>query len=84
MALYRLLLWDTAEALSEGPGAPDSLAILDVLRRGREECLALSDMPNNIRKVCDATLERCPGYVGSCPLDPGLMNPLIFAGLEKA
>src|SRR5258708_943724 len=36
MSLFRLLLWDMAEALSEGTGAPDSLAILDVLRKGRE------------------------------------------------
>jgi hypothetical protein len=74
MALFRLLLSDMAEALSEGPGAPDSRAILDVLRMGREECLTLSDLPDHVREGCDAVLERCPGYVGSCPIDPG--NPV--------
>jgi hypothetical protein len=83
MALYRLLLWDMAETLSEGAGAPDSHTILNVLQKRREECLALSDVPTHIRKTCDATLKRCPGYLGSCSVDAG--NPIqrraFFDGL---
>jgi hypothetical protein len=75
MPLFRLLLWDMAEALSEAPNSPSSLAILDVLRRGAEECLALSDLPDDIRERCDAILKQCPGYVGSCRLDAG--NPVL-------
>jgi hypothetical protein len=75
MALFRLLLWDMAEALSRGARAPTSRAILDVLRMGREECLALSDIPDDVREGCDAVLVRCRGYIGSCPIDPG--NPIM-------
>lgn len=74
MDLFKLLLWDMAESLCEGIGAPDPHAILDVLRLGREECLALSDVPENIRKGCEVTLKSCPGYVGSCQIDAG--NPI--------
>jgi hypothetical protein len=74
MALFRLLLWDMSEALSEGRGSPDSRAILDVLRMQREECLALSDMPDPVREGCDAALKGYPGYIGSCPIDQG--NPI--------
>jgi hypothetical protein len=74
MALFRLLLWDMAEALSEGLRAPDSRAILDLLRMRREECLTLSDLPDHVRESCDAVLASCRGYVGSCPIDPG--NPI--------
>jgi hypothetical protein len=74
MALYRLLLWDMSEALSEAPGAPGSSAILDVLRMRREECLTLSDISEDVRTACGAALKGCPGYVGSCLIDPG--NPI--------
>ncbi|TIQ36339.1 MAG: hypothetical protein E5X49_32910 [Mesorhizobium sp.] len=74
MALFRLLLWDMAKSLGEEPGAPDPRAILDVLRLGREECLALSDVPEHIRDGCDAALKNCPGYVGCCQIDAG--NPI--------
>src|SRR5579862_4549659 len=75
MALYRLLLWDMSQALSAGRNAPDSLAILKVLRARHEECLALSDVPDHIRTKCDAELRRCPGYIGSCAIDAG--NPVM-------
>ena len=74
MALYRLLLWDMSETLSEGNGAPDARSIFDVLRIKREECLVVSDMPEEMRGACDARLRECPGYVGSCAIDPG--NPV--------
>jgi hypothetical protein len=32
-------------------------------------------VPDHIRKACDAALETCPGYVGSCPIDTG--NPIL-------
>lgn len=85
MALFRLLLWDMAEALSEGPGAPPSRTILDVLRRGREECLALSDISGQMRAEVERLLRSCPGYIGSCLLDPG--NPVqrraFYEGLSR-
>jgi hypothetical protein len=74
MALYQLLLWDMSEALSEAPGAPDSSAILNILRMRREECLALSDISEDVRTMCGFALKGCPGYVGSCLIDPG--NPI--------
>lgn len=83
MSLFKLLLWDMSQALSKGPGAPKAEAILDVLRVGQEECLALSDIPDRIREGCDAILRQCPGYVGCCPIDLG--NPIqrraFFDGL---
>lgn len=85
MSLYRLLLWDMAEALSESAGAPHSRKILDVLRLGREECLALSDIPAHMRETCDKLLNACPGYVGCCCLDAG--NPIqrraFYEGLSR-
>lgn len=74
MALYQLLLWDMSEALGEAPGAPSSNAILSILRMRREECLALSDISDDVRTACEAALKGCPGYVGSCLIDLG--NPI--------
>lgn len=74
MALYRLLLWDMSETLSDGPGAPDPLAILNILRMRREECLTLSDLPNNIREACVNAISKTSGYIGACPIDAG--NPI--------
>src|SRR5690554_657939 len=74
MALFRLLLWDMAEALAEGAGAPSSLPILNVLRKGSEECLTLSDMPEQMREICKEQLRDTPGFVGLFPIDPG--NPI--------
>lgn len=75
MRLYRLLLWDLSTALSDAPGAPTSNAILDVLRKRREECLTLSNVSENLRKAIDRALKRCPGYIGACELDAG--NPIL-------
>ncbi len=74
MALYRLLLWDMADSLSVGHGSPHILRILNVLRLRHEECLALSNVPDQVRAICDRELQKCPGYIGSCPIDPG--NPI--------
>ncbi|TWD55363.1 hypothetical protein FB480_102173 [Agrobacterium vitis] len=83
MNLYRLLLWDISHSLSVGNTAPNYRTIMNVLGKGREECLALSDLNQEVRNSCDLMLRQTPGYLGCCPIDLG--NPIqrraFFDGL---
>jgi len=70
MELYKTLLVDMTDALCNTWASADADDVLDVLRRRQSECLALSDLPNDIRDKLDARLKEIPGYIGAFALDP--------------
>jgi hypothetical protein len=74
--LFKLMLWDASEALSGSAGHKVAHFILDVLRRGRDECFTLSAISNSIQMGMDRFLINCPGYVGAFRIDPG--NPILM------
>lgn len=74
MELYKTLIWDLSEIPQDGWTSADPSKVLDLLCRDECECLALSDLPDDIRDLVDARLRQTTGYIGAFALDPA--NPV--------